>query len=413
MRVVLFQHNGRLKLDWSRQLPEIGPGLILVTSPDFTKKLRPADWAGFSQVIELASFDSAALVSALSRIQAEGPGDDLRIVTLDEDLIPVLGAIRGQLGIPGQTADEAIRFSDKIVMKEALSGLACLPRFLALPAGEERADALFDKLRSELGLPFVVKPAAAAGSHGVVTITSLSDWQRWRETPASSVACEADEMLRGTLYHVDTILRAGAPATVIPCEYTWPNAEFLHGKNLGSIPLGDGDPLARRLADLNMTILEKLEASAGIYHLEAFGSPDGRLTFLEVAARPGGGMIPELYAHVFDVNLHNEMVMASAARSPGRPAFADARIPAALRHGTWTWVPPQAGEVTQVTEPRTRGAAESYWRCGPGDPLRGPSDIVQRVGGILVRNTSAAQARTDFEYFRDHYVPLTLARSAS
>lgn len=250
----------------------------------------------------------------------------------------------------------------------------------------------------------MVKPTVGAGSTGVVFINDAADWVEWCGSRPQG-EFEADEFIRTPLFHVDTVLD-GDVARVFVSEYMSPNAEFLRGRHVGSIPLDPSDARFEPLHDLNDRVLSQLDAHPGVYHLEAFLGSDLQPVFLEVAARPSGGMVTECYQHTHGINLHN----ATLTTDPTEGGWLlHGSTPAPRRaHGCWMWVSPRPGLLAKQHSPALRGQAHAYWRCSVGDRLDYAGNVVDRAGGLLVHNESAQDATADFEYLRDQYEPIEM-----
>jgi hypothetical protein len=398
MTVTLVAHSTRLKIDWT----QVRHPVRIVVPESFVGKVRPVDRERAVEVVVVPDDDVAALVVAAAS------GDDRgRVATFDEDLVVPLAAVRQAAGVPGMGPEVVRRFADKSVMKQRLAGIVRLPDWQLLPAAGEWPT--HEQLTARLGSPFVVKPVDGAGSIGVARVASGEAWDEVQAARAPGGVYEADALVTGVLCHVDTVSRPGAPPQVVVAEYTWPNAEFLDGKAVGSIPLADDDPRTEPLRQLNAKALTALGAGHGVYHLEAFVPEDGGVpVFLEVAARPGGGMITELYDRVLGLNLHAATIDAAAHDDGRLPDWFGATKPWPKAFGTWLWVPSRAGRVLRTDDPSTRGTVESYWRCAPGDDLRDARHVQERVAGMLVTSDNAADARADFEFLRSGYRGLVL-----
>jgi len=407
MMYVLFQQDGRLKVDWQDNPAEINRNLVVIASAVAAAKHRPEDRACF-RVVRTEDFTVDALEKIVREVADPLDPRELRLATFDDHLVAILGQLRTRLGIPGQGAYEAIAFFDKGVMKARLAGSGIrVPRHVVLDPARNTGEAGYRELAAALGSPFFVKPTGQAGSTGTAVIGSRADWRVWQAIREPGCEYEADEFINGTLFHADTILRSCRPPIVITSEYTVPNAEFLRGRTLGSIAMDPAAKITKELTDFNLAVLAALGASAGVYHLEAFATPAEDWVFLEVAARAPGAMITEMYKADFGINFQNETLLAQFSGESTVSHTAPVS-PRSLAHAVWAWVPPRHGVVAKVNEPECEGAVTSYWRCQPGDELRPPEALMQRVGGIFVESASADAARSDFEYLRDKYQPLTM-----
>lgn len=314
---ILFQSEGRLKVDWT-QLHLVEGSVVLVCSASAASKHRDVDRAGHEVVIvdELTPESVRSFVA--SALQAMHP-KDMRLATLDEHLIPTLGSIRDQFGIPGVSQEQSLRFSDKKLMKEALanSGVRA-PQFVVVSADSEPPT--YDLLVARLGSPLFVKPTCGAGSHGTRLIETEAEWRAWLTVRPEDVEFEVDAFLQGTLYHVDFVVGIDSSDWCSVGEYTHPNAEFLQGGTLGSRALSPDDwatPIVRHAA---VQALNALGAGTGVYHVELFLSSAGTVTFLEAAMRPPRGHgARSLFAHLWQehpvVGCHGAMEVRRSDRN--------------------------------------------------------------------------------------------------
>jgi hypothetical protein len=406
----LFQVEGRLKVDW----PAIRPAddVVLVSTPSGAAKHRESDRTGH-EVLVVDHLD-ADVIERLVAERISGPADaqDCRLATLEEELLPALARVRERLDLPGPRPDFARRYSDKIAMKETLREHGVrLPRFRPIPA--DAVPPRYEELVQALGSPVFIKPTSSAGSHGTALIDDHTGWQSWLDRRESGVTYEADEYLTGRLYHVDTVVRFGAPAMVFVGQYTVPNAEFLSGRILGSRPVDPDEDGYQDLVALNATSLRALGTWEGVYHLEAFRAGDGEVTFLEVAARPAGAMVPDLYAAVYGVSLPTLGVLTQWSARVAELAESSFTAPDRTAHAVWAWVPPRAGVVRKTQDPvwGTALGIDVTWRCGTGDTLAPPDVIVARVGNILARLPSRESELGFLDYLSEKYEPLVMERS--
>ncbi|PQZ79820.1 hypothetical protein CQ031_08450 [Microbacterium sp. MYb40] len=341
-----------------------------------------------------------------SALQAMHP-KDMRLATLDEHLIPTLGSIRDQFGIPGVSQEQSLRFSDKKLMKEALANSGVrTPQFVVVSADSEPPT--YDLLVARLGSPLFVKPTCGAGSHGTRLIETEAEWRAWLTVRPEDVEFEVDAFLQGTLYHVDFVVGIDSSDWCSVGEYTHPNAEFLQGGTLGSRALSPDDwatPIVRHAA---VQALNALGAGTGVYHVELFLSSAGTVTFLEAAMRPPGAMVPDLYSHIYGKNIQSLGVMAQW-RSDGATAIIKSiASPKRTGFGIWAWIPPAPGVVVALQAPELPPGSELSitWRCSVGDALISPEVIVERAGMLFASLANYDEERVVLNGLRHDYRPI-------
>jgi hypothetical protein len=217
-----------------------------------------------------------------------------RILARHELLILPAARLREEFGVPGMRPATALRFRDKVVMKETLAAAGIrVPRWFGAAELPER-------------VPWpgkvVVKPRDANASQGIFVCDDYASARELieahREDPGFAARYEIEEYLDGPVWTVDGFLFRGEPVAVQAARYIGTCLDFEHGRPSGTVQ--------QEAPDLEAWAGKCVRALGGetlTFHLEAIMTADGP-AFLEVAARCGGGYLVEMLSRRTGVHLH-------------------------------------------------------------------------------------------------------------
>lgn len=290
---------------------------LLVSTADV---LRDSDPAEFPIVACADMYDDEQVYAAALRLAAISRPD--RVGTTHELLMLTAARLREELGLSGQSVESALRFRDKIVMKRALLAAGCpgVPRFVEV-------DADLPRLPWQAGR-FVVKSNLSTGSRSVRVVGDLAQLnQARRELAEPGTRVEVEEFVAGDVYHVDGVVTDGEPVFAAVSRYLVPPGEFRTVASRGSFLLEDAR-LRARITRYHADVVRALGLRDGVTHLEVFHTPDDRIMFCEIGARPGGGGICTVLRHAFGVDMITtaHRVQAGAAPLPITRPEGDGRI---------------------------------------------------------------------------------------
>lgn len=223
---------------------------------------------------------------------------DQVIARSEYDLLTAAKA-RERFGIPGRGVAETLLVRDKIAMKQAAMAQGIrVPRFMeAAPAASGDIRLLMDWRGA-----VVLKPRDGASSVGVEVLSGVDALQARLKamTPAELSGYEIEEFIPGSIYHVDGLMQAGQPLSMMASEYLGTCLEYVAGKPFGSLQLVP-DPDLYRWATAPITAVG---IGDGSFHLELIASADGPV-FLEIGARAGGAEVVRCHELKTGVNLHH------------------------------------------------------------------------------------------------------------
>jgi hypothetical protein len=222
------------------------------------------------------------------------------IICLSEFDLLTAAQLRAKFGIPGVAPDIVIRFKDKTVMKETI-----LSAGIPAPSFVEASDFIaIDRLIIESGFPLILKPKVGAASKGVYKINDGYELNH-ALNQENIFDYECENYLQGSIYHIDGLIRDGAIQFIKPSRYINTCLGFTQGEPLGSVLIDPGSKF-ELLVDFTNSCLRALGLTNGAFHLEVIEDEKGKLYFLEIGARVGGGEIPFVIRDLFGIDLVGE-----------------------------------------------------------------------------------------------------------
>ncbi|QHT57564.1 ATP-grasp domain-containing protein [Cellulomonas sp. H30R-01] len=321
-----------------------------------------------------APADAAAVVSALVR---DGVAWDDRTHVLSAKEFPLVTAavLARAAGASGMPVETAVRLRDKVAQKRAVSAAG-------VPTADTRLLHDADDLRSlDLSAPVVVKPVSGGGSHDTFVLRADDEAALERAAALTRAAPPVlvESYVDGRELHVDGVVRDGAVTLLTVSRYLDNLIRVGDGGAVGSViqPPHRAPGLYRDAEQLTTAVLRAIGHADGIFHLEAFETPDG-LVFGECAGRAGGGGIARAFRESTGVDLHVAWVDAAL----GAPA-ATGVAPADEAVGQLRLVPgPDARELFSTQDALALGGV--VWADVAGAPSRDPRSGSDVAAGWLV-----------------------------
>jgi biotin carboxylase len=240
-----------------------------------------------------------------------------RIIALDDYDVLTAAAVREHTRIPGMGQTTARRFRDKLAMRYRAQEKGLLvPEFVPV-LNYEDIGSFINRIRP----PWVLKPRTEAGAMGIKLIGSpeeLWDWLNRLGDEQSYFLLE--EYIAGDVYHVDSLVWEEKVLFAEPNKYWQPPIHVAHeGGVFVTRTLDRKSKEARDLLAMNKKLLKALGMVRGVAHSEFIrGHEDGRLYFLETAARVGGASIAEFVEAATGLNLWREWARLEIAGARGQ-----------------------------------------------------------------------------------------------
>jgi len=241
-----------------------------------------------------------------------------RIVPLDDFDVETAATLREHLRVPGMGDTTARYFRDKLAMRtKARDEGLFVPEFIHVLNHQK-----LNEFLQRVPAPWVLKPRSLAGSIGVKKISNAEEfWWAVDQLGDQQSFYLLERYVPGDIFHVDTITYEKELLFSIASKYGRPPMDVSHEGDIfttRTLPEGSGDEPALRA--LNQQVLRAFGMVRGVSHSEFIKGRDGKLYFLETAARVGGAHIADLVEAATGINLWAEWAKVEIAggRSPYR-----------------------------------------------------------------------------------------------
>ena len=296
-----------------RELKRSGARVILLTA----ETLRDAGWPveSIDRMHHMPDlYNREHVLNAVSWLAR----DELieRIVPLDEFDLEMAATLREHLRLPGLGETAVRHFRDKLAMRvrAAEAGIP-VPDFVPIL----NYDAVREFFR-RVPPPWVLKPRFSASAIGIRKLHDAEQlWRTLDELGDRGSHHLLERFVPGRVYHVDSIAWDGELSFAEAHAYLNPPFDVYHGGGLFCTrTLDRASPHSRELLALTDRVVRALGMTRGALHTEFIrGDADGRLYFLETAARVGGAFIAEMVEAATGVNLWREWARAELADARG------------------------------------------------------------------------------------------------
>ena len=227
------------------------------------------------------------------------------IVALDDFDVETAAHLREHFRMPGMGDSLARNFRDKLAMRTTTRNAGLLvPEFIGAFN--------HDRLREFMGRvpgPWLLKPRSEASSMGIKKIEQPDQlWPILDQLGDQASFFVMEQFVPGDVYHVDSLLDNGEVIFTMAHKYGQPPLSVYAGGGVFiTRSLDRGSEESQSLVDFNRQVLKALGLVRGASHSEYIRAhADGRLYFLENAARVGGANIAECVEYATGVNLWRE-----------------------------------------------------------------------------------------------------------
>jgi hypothetical protein len=234
-----------------------------------------------------------------------------RVVPLDDFDVETAATLREHLRVPGMGDTTTRYFRDKLAMRTKArdEGLP-VPEFIHVLNHEK-----INEFMQRVPGPWVLKPRSLAGSIGVKKISSPDEfWSAVDRLGDQQSFYLLEQYVPGDIFHVDTITYEKELLFSTASKYGRPPMDVSHeGDIFTTRTLAEGSPDEVALRALNKRVLSAFGMVRGVSHSEFIQGRDGKLYFLETAARVGGAHIADLVEAATGINLWAEWAKVEIA----------------------------------------------------------------------------------------------------
>jgi len=270
------------------------------------EKLRNADWP--REAIDEMFFmpeelPLAPLLNAVSYAARTRKID--RIVALDEFDMENVSAIREHLRIPGMGLTTVRYFRDKLAMRaKAKEAGVNVPEFVHVLNHDELREFM-----SRVAAPWLLKPRSQASGIGMKKLHHAEElWPLLDRLGDDQSHYLLEQFVPGSVFHVDSVVNEKQVLFGDAHAYGVPPLDVSHAGGVFTTRTLERDSEdAKALRVINQRLIDALGLLRGVTHGEFLKAhADGRLYFIEIAARVGGAYISDVVEAATGVNLWRE-----------------------------------------------------------------------------------------------------------
>ena len=244
-----------------------------------------------------------AMIYAVSYMARSRPID--RIVALDEFDMENAAALREHLRVPGMGLTTVRYFRDKLAMRaRAREGRILVPEFVHV-LNYDAIREYMERVRP----PWLLKPRSQASGIGMKKIERADDLWPWLENLGDQQSFYLlEQFIPGDIFHVDSIVSERKVVFAEAHAYGRPPFDVAHhGGVFTTRTLPHPSVDAKALLKINRELIDALGLARGVTHAEFLRAhSDGRIYFVEIAARVGGAYIANMVEAATGINLWRE-----------------------------------------------------------------------------------------------------------
>lgn len=239
-----------------------------------------------------------------------------QIIALDDYDVETAADLREHFRLPGIGHSAARHFRDKLAMRAQA-------RAQGIPVPEFTGVFSYDRLRefmSRVSPPWLLKPRSEASAMGIKKINHADElWPILDALGDQQSFFLMEQYVPGDVFHVDGLCRDGEIIFMAASRYGRPPMDVYHGGGVFVSRTLDRDSEdSKALMELNRRVQRALGMVRGATHTEFIKAhSDGRLVFLETAARVGGAHIAEAVQFAGGINLWAEWAAIEIAHLRG------------------------------------------------------------------------------------------------
>jgi len=227
------------------------------------------------------------------------------ITALDDFDVETAAHLREHFRLPGMGDSLARNFRDKLAMRTTARNAGLLvPEFTGIFNYDD-----LSAFMARVSPPWLLKPRSEASSMGIRKINHPDElWPILESLGDQGSFFLMEQFVPGDVYHVDGLMDNGKVLFSMAHKYGQPPLSVYAGGGVFiTRSLDRESEEAKELVALNKQVLKAMGLARGATHSEYIKSQaDGRLYFLENAARVGGANIAECVAYASGVNLWQE-----------------------------------------------------------------------------------------------------------
>ena len=395
-KTIVVLRSGEILENWPNIKRELDCNYVMVGASIIIDILRQNDWIDlFDLVVSTEKFDFMNIRKIIEGILPIKCLNNIKFVTANEVMLLACAQLNETFHSTLIASDNTDYFLNKDKMKRRIAA-KYLPKYFVFNPNNTSLNEIQNALVVQgIQFPVFIKPINGSSSRDVKKCHNEHELALFIEKiKYSPEQFEIDEFISGDLYHCDSIIQRGKIVATMIGRYYAPCADFLNGVPCGSFPVLESDPLFSRIkafADEILNCLPNLENY--VTHMELFVQEE-RLIFVEVAARPAGGRICEMYEHTHQLNIidcafRTQLDLCLPEKAPTG------------NYAAWFIIPIQAGIVTHIVGDdffkSFKSNCSAQWFIKVNQSLSNPAGLWSVAVSIFLTNSNLEQLTEDYQ----------------
>jgi hypothetical protein len=265
------------------------------------ERLRPEvrdSLADYCHVPDMGNYDHV-LRAAGYLISRVGKLD--RIVSQEEHWLDLEAALRLDFNVAGKKPEDVRCFRCKSLMKDVFRR-AGVPVAQGELASDPEAGKRFAR---RAGYPLIAKPDKGVGAHATFKLSSDADMEDFFRRKSPEVPYIMEEFLEGFIQSFDGLTGKDGAILFFASHQFHPDImtavnkdDHLHYWSMREIPADIEEQGRKAIAAFDLR--------ERFFHLEFIRGPQGKLTAMEINARPPGGLTTDMFNYANDIDVYRE-----------------------------------------------------------------------------------------------------------
>ncbi len=310
-------------------------------------------------------------------------GGNVFLCTADELFVLECAQIRSKYNLYGEKQLDCFR--NKKIMKDLLQGYGILPKYK-----------LFDYFIPEKGYPFILKPIQGLGGIETYKINTPAEFLHIVSQLKINENYLLEEYVDGTLFHCDSFIKNGEVVFSGICRCIGNGISLAKDGKYASIVVNSSFPLYKDILSFNNAVISRLPLQNGVTHCEFFITPDNKIVFVEIAARPPGGEICGLYELTYGVNLLELSMLADMNRVDNLSISINNKY----QHAGFAYIGKKTGTISKINLPKFKAEYQNIEvKVKQGQQYTGSIASYDRAISIILADNDSRLVDTVFDNF--------------
>ena len=241
--------------------------------------------------------DSAQVVNKLMEILPLDASYS-SVITRYEGTMTTAAVVKELFSFPREISLGNCIYRNKAFQKNVIKEFLSVAEFKVLRTFESVENFEFE-------YPVVCKPKNGQGTVNTIKINNREELIKeinsfWNK---KTIEILVEKLIEGEEYHVDGWICKGQLQKFLISKYNEPVLNVVNTARLSSVQVECCSFMYNEVEEILRELIQELSIVSGVFHMEFFKNKQGELIFSELAMRPGGGKIVNIFELKTGINL--------------------------------------------------------------------------------------------------------------